>query len=380
MCSPNPQGRKVLFAASLVSMVLGSIHAFSVFLEPLETTFGSSRATVSLIYSFALVFLTIAVLFGPVVYSHLKPATIYVLVAFLGIIGTGLASVADGLELVWIGYSLVFGIANGLGYGFGLQFAARANPDHKGLAMGVVTAAYALGAVLAPYGFEVALAFGGFFSAMMTLGSAIFLINIGAAFLVAQSGVQYSNPKTEPSVANLPAGRIAIIWIAYGSGVTAGLMAIGHAAGIASTAGFSGWIAAATIAGCNLAGSLLCGWLSDKASHRSILTSLPLLGAAALLALSVLPAQTLTFLGIIGFAYGGTIATYPAAIANLFPGEDGPRAYGRIFTAWGTAGLMAPWLAGQIYDWYGTYTTALWVAAVLGILSAVTSQKAIQKD
>jgi MFS family permease len=86
------------------------------------------------------------------------------------------------------------------------------------------------------------------------------------------------------------------------------------------------------------------------------------------------------FLGIIGFAYGGTIATYPAAIANLFPGEDGPRAYGRIFTAWGTAGLMAPWLAGQIYDWYGTYTTALWVAAVLGILSAVTSQKAIQKD
>jgi OFA family oxalate/formate antiporter-like MFS transporter len=41
---------------------------------------------------------------------------------------------------------------------------------------------------------------------------------------------------------------------------------------------------------------------------------------------------------------------------------------------------MAPWLAGQIYDWYGTYTTALWVAAVLGILSAVTSQKAIQKD
>jgi OFA family oxalate/formate antiporter-like MFS transporter len=150
-----------LFAASLVSMVLGSIHAFSVFLEHLETTFGSSRATVSLIYSFALVFLTIAVLFGPVVYSHLKPATIYVLVAFLGIIGTGLASVADGLELVWIGYSLVFGIANGLGYGFGLQFAARANPDHKGLAMGVVTAAYALGAVLAPYGFEVALAFGG---------------------------------------------------------------------------------------------------------------------------------------------------------------------------------------------------------------------------
>ena len=380
MSSSTPQGHKVLVAASLVSMVLGSIHAFSVFLEPLETAFGSSRATVSLVYSFGLVFLTTAVLFGPVVYSRLKPATIYVLVAFLCAIGTGLASIADGLELVWIGYSLIFGIANGLGYGFGLQFAARANPDHAGLAMGVVTAAYALGAVLAPYGFEVALAFGGFFSAMIALGSVVFLISIGAAILISRCGAQYSNAQVETSASSLPIGRIATIWIAYGSGVAAGLMAIGHAAGIAATAGFAGWIAAATIAGCNLAGSLLCGWLSDRVSYRSILTSLPLLGATALLALSVLPGQTLAFLGVVGFTYGGIIATYPAAIANLFPGESGPRAYGRIFTAWGTAGLLAPWLAGQIYDWNGTYIAALWVAAGLSILSAFTAQKIIQQD
>lgn len=246
--------------------------------------------------------------------------------------------------------------------------------------MGVVTAAYALGAVLAPYGFKVALAFGGFFSAMIALGSVVFLISIGAALLIARSGAQYSNAQAEPSVSSLPLGRITAIWIAYGSGVTAGLMAIGHAAGIAAAAGFAGWIAAATIAGCNLAGSLLCGWIFDKVSHRSILTSLPLLGAMALLALSFFPTQTLAFLGVVGFTYGGIIATYPAAIANLFSGESGPRAYGRIFTAWGTAGLLAPWLAGQIYDWDGTYTTALWVAAGLGILSAVTARIVFQQD
>jgi OFA family oxalate/formate antiporter-like MFS transporter len=380
MSSSNPHGCKVLFAASMVSMALGSIHAFSVFLEPLETAFRTSRATVSLIYSFSLVFLTTTVLFGPAVYSRLQPATIYILVAFLGAIGAGVASIADGLGLVWIGYSLIFGIANGLGYGFGLQFAARANPNHSGLAMGVVTAAYAFGAVLAPYGFEVALAFGGFFSAMVALGSVVFLVGISAASLIARSGVQYSDAQAEPSVSSLPRGRIATIWIAYGSGVAAGLMAIGHAAGIAATAGFAGWIAAATIAGCNLVGSLLSGWLSDRVSHRSILTILPLLGAMALLALSVLPGQTLALLGVVGFAYGGTIATYPAAIAILFPGEDGPRAYGRIFTAWGVAGLLAPWFAGQIYDWNGSYTPALWVAAGLGTISAVIAQKIIRQN
>lgn len=363
----------------MVSMALGSIHAFSVFLAPLEIAFGTSRATVSLIYSFGLVFLTATVLFGPTVYSRLQPATIYIWVAFLGAIGAGVASIADGYWLVWVGYSLIFGIANGLGYGFGLQFAARANPNHAGLAMGVVTASYALGAVLAPYGFDLALTFGGFFLAMATLGSVVFVVSIGAAVLVARSGVKYTDTQAARRVTHLPVGLIAMIWVAYGSGVAAGLMAIGHAAGIAATAGFAGWIAAATIAGFNLVGSLLSGWLSDRISHRRILTTLPIIGAAALLALTVLPEQTLILLGVVGFAYGGTIATYPAAIANLFPGEDGPHAYGRVFTAWGAAGLVAPWLAGQIYDWTGHYTDALWAAAALGILSAVMAQKVVQR-
>jgi OFA family oxalate/formate antiporter-like MFS transporter len=126
-------------------------------------------------------------------------------------------------------------------------------------------------------------------------------------------------------------------------------------------------------------GSLLSGWLSDRVSPRRILTILPLLGTAALLALSGFSGQTLVFLGIVDFAYGGTIATYPAANSLLFPSDASPLAYGRIFTAWGLAGLLPPWFAGQIYDWTQSYTPALWVAAVLSVLSAITAQKYIQR-
>ena len=360
-------------------MVLGSIHAFSVFLEPLEIAFGTSRATVSLIYSFSLVVLTTGVLFGPALYARMQPATVYVWVALLGAIGAALAGIADRLELVWIGYSLIFGFANGLGYGFGLQFAARANPDRSGFAMGVVTAAYAFGAVLAPYGFNLALTVHGFGLAMAGLCTVVFVTGLSAAVLVARSGVQYSRAHTGRAAISLPKARLAMIWIAYGSGVAAGLMAIGHAAGIATAAGFAGWKAAAAIACCNLVGSLLTGWLSDRVSHRTVLVTLPLLGAVALLALPALPGLTLALLGIVGFAYGGTIAAYPAAIAILFPGEAGPHAYGRVFTAWGAAGLLAPWLAGRIYDWDGSYTTALWLAAGLGILSAIMAHKHVRK-
>ena len=377
MTTRDLQGHRVLIAASLVSMVLGSIHAFSVLLVPLEAAFGAPRATVSLIYSAGLVFLTIAVLCGTPLYARLRPATLYLWVAGLGATGAVVAGAGGRLETIFLGYSLLFGVANGLGYGFGLQFAARANPGHAGFAMGVVTAAYALGAVLAPYGFKLALAVGGVPFAMYALAASVALIGISAAIMVAQSGARYEMDTATATAAPLPAARIVTIWIAYGSGVAAGLMAIGHAAGIAQIAGFSGWTAAAVIAGCNLIGSLLSGWVSDRLPHRHILLILAMLGATALAGLALLPALTLPLLGIVGFAYGGTIAAYPAAIGALFPKDAGPRIYGRVFTAWGAMGLLAPWCAGRIYDWSGDYSAALWLAALCGALSALMVRKAL---
>lgn len=91
------------------------------------------------------------------------------------------------MQLVWIGYSLIFGIANGFGYGFRLQFAAHPNPENRGRAMGVITAAYAFGAVISPYGFELELSVGGFFLTLITLGLTVYLVSINKAFLIAHT-------------------------------------------------------------------------------------------------------------------------------------------------------------------------------------------------
>jgi hypothetical protein len=56
--------RLTLPASMLVTFVLGSVHAFSVFIVPLETRLQLPRSEISLIYSFALVALTLAVLLG----------------------------------------------------------------------------------------------------------------------------------------------------------------------------------------------------------------------------------------------------------------------------------------------------------------------------
>ncbi len=371
------QGHLVLIAATLVSAVLGSIHAFSVFLAPLENSFEISRATASLTYSIGLVCLTVLVLFGPSVYARLRPATIYIVVSILGTIGAITAGIADSIAVVWVGYGVIFGIANGLGYGFGLQFAARANPKSPGFAMGLVTAAYAVGAALAPYLFELALNSGGFRLAMLSLAAAVFITGIGAALIVSLSQTSYSSTRAEAVSYNLPFVRIALIWTSYGAAVFAGLMAIGHAASLATAAGFTGWVAPALLACFNFLGSLFSGLLVDRTSKRQLLMVLQLISAISLAGLAVLPELTLLLLCLIGFAYGGTIAAYPAAISQLFPGNHGPTVYGRVFTAWGMAGLLAPWIAGRIFDRTGAYDAALWTACALAVLSALVALKSI---
>ena len=60
-----------LVGGCLMTATLGSIHAFSVFLNPLENALLLNRASISSIYSLALVSLTLGVLVGYLVYPLL---------------------------------------------------------------------------------------------------------------------------------------------------------------------------------------------------------------------------------------------------------------------------------------------------------------------
>lgn len=370
-------GTGVLIAASLLAAVLGSVHAFSVFLSPLEARFGQSRGMVSLTYSLALVVLTLAVLWGYRWYARWPAGRFVTGICMLGAVGALVAAMAPTLTLVWLGYSVLFGCANGLGYGFGLQIAAQANPEREGLAMGIVTAAYALGAVLSPALFSAAVSTGGYRAAMLGLMAVLVLTGPVSGGIMYLSRAAFTSAGRRHNPRTVPAITLLLFWLGYGAGVATGLMAIGHAAGISAVLGFKGadWVAPVVIAICNLAGSLIAGQLADRIAPLRLLIGLPLLsaGAACVLALSAGPSQLLLLLGLIGFAYGGIIAAYPAAIAKIFGVGDGPRIYGRVFTAWGMAGLLAPWLAGSLFDLTGAYQLALLVAAALGAVSAIST-------
>ena len=142
------------------------------------------------------------------------------------------------------------------------------------------------------------------------------------------------------------------------------------------------WSAPAVIAVCNLCGSLVGGRLADKWPPGLLLASFALATSATLVGITATETTggLLIGLGSVGFFYGGTIASYPAAIAKRFGMQQSAKVYGRVFTAWGCAGLSGPWLAGYLFDWQGEYRPALYVAASIALMSVAAVTIRFQRD
>jgi OFA family oxalate/formate antiporter-like MFS transporter len=360
----------------LVTFVLGSVHAFSVFIVSFEALLGLPRSEISLIYSFALVAITLAVLFGYRFYNLFAAWWLIFITCLIAAAGLLLAASSMSWWTLFAGYSLAFGFCNGVGYGFSLQLVGRVMPENKGFAMGAVTAAYAVGSIVFAKLFAWRIALVSVESALFSLAIAIIGCGTVAAIMLRLARASYGEAYFDDNQEQPSKGqrKVTQFWIAYMTSVFAGLMAIGHAAGIAlsKTASIELATLAAIAIGIGSAiGGFLAGWLVDRWPVNRFLIGLPLLSAFALLGIGAAESALVAviLLSLVGFSYGSIIAIYPVAVSNYFLAR-GPQAYGRVFIAWGFAGLVAPWSAGLIYDLRGSYELAMLFAAAIAILSA----------
>lgn len=160
-----------------------------------------------------------------------------------------MAALSPSTAFVWLGFGVLFGGANGLGYGYALQFSGRALPHRKGFAMGLITAAYALGAVAFPLPLRLATDAGGWAAALFFLAFALVLFSALSAVALLRSRMIYIEDSiTSDCHMQDVGGQTTWLWMSYCGAVTAGLMVIGHATGLAKTRGGDDfWIIAVPI-------------------------------------------------------------------------------------------------------------------------------------
>ena len=357
----------------VLCFLLGSVHAYSTLIEPVEVSTGISRASVSLVYSTATVSLVLGVLLTPWLLRRAKIEYLALASALVAACGLLIASFGLYVSLL-AGFGMVFGLANGVGFAISVKAAGTATPDRAAFDLGIISAAYCAGAMVFSRVF-------GWFATpeRWTMGPLVLagLLVVGAfvaMLLLRRSRADTAEAPTPSAVSRRDRRRVALLWVLYFFAMFGCLMTFGHAAAMVSAIGGTANLAAAgamLVGAGSLVGSVVAGYFGDRVPlARILLVSLAAAAGAMLVLWQVAtPLFVLSGLTVVGLAYGALVGIMPAHVRIVFGPDLGFRAFSWIFLAWGAAGFLGPWTAGTIFDRTGGYGLAF-VAGLIAIAVA----------
>jgi MFS family permease len=278
----------------------------------------------------------------------------------------------DPVGLV-LGVSGLFGAANGVAYSVATTLASWVPVRRRGAATGLVVAAYAGGPLLLGVVGPSLIAEHGWRACTLGLGVVAGALLLLAALLAPVSSPHRDVADATASAGAAPPGTVPWLWLLFAGGTAPALMVFAHAVALADLHGLGAGAAGLTVAalgGGNLGGRLCAGWASDLVGR---LPSLAAAVAAQVLALGAVTlggeAALVGGCALLGFCYGAVSALVPAATADLVGVAAFPRAYARVFSAWGVAGLVAPVLGAGLLG-LAVATPAVLLLAGLPLLPA----------
>lgn len=376
----------------LLNLALGSLYAWSVFVLPLEREFGWNREQTSWVFTVAIVAFAAAF----VVAGRLQDARGPRLCGFMGATllsaGFALASFTTSLLFLYITFGLLVGIGGAFGYAAPTPVASKWFPDKRGLVIGLMVAGFGAGSAIFGPVASVLVDIYGWRLAFRILGALFFVMGlIGASFLKNppdgyrppgwSPATAAGGPRVGSDVASadmLRTKTFYALWMAYCLGTTAGLMTISQLVPFARAAGLSA--AAATLAitvGAvgNAGGRILSGWLSDTVGRLTTLRIMILASAAATPALFLWRSDVFlfyVFVAAVYWCYGAQLSLFPSAVADSYGTRYLGMNYGLLFTAWGTAGILGPFIGARVFNVFHDYGYAFYAASALAVVAFVS--------
>lgn len=377
-------------AALAVHLSIGQLYAFSVFNEPLTRAIGISghapgdwRLTdLGWIFSLAIVTLGLTAAFAGRWLERIGPRRALLIAA--ACFGGGFVLSAIGVRthqiaLLYLGYGVIGGFGLGLGYVTPVTVLVKWFPDRRGLAAGLAIMGFGGGAMI---GAPLAVALIGAFRSDASVGVAEAFVAMGIIYSVAIAlgalAIRLPPPGWQPAGWTPPAERAQhsdaspgqvlrtkqfwLLWLVLCLNVAAGIGVLGQASTMIqevfdrrvspeAAAGFVGFLSLF-----NMAGRL--GWsaVSDRIGRRRTYFLLLALGAALY---AVAPfagpvggvALFVACFALIISMFGGGFAAYPAYVADLFGTRHFAAIYGRLLTAWATAGVIGPVLINYLREY-----------------------------
>ncbi len=382
----------------LVGGVLGSttcgalLYAWSVFIKPLNAEFGWSRADIAMAFAIA------CLVFGLMTYPAGRLSDKYgprkVVLAGGIILCCGFilsAFIRTRLEL-YITYGMISGLGGGLVYLPPIATAPKWWPDRKALATGFAVVGLGLGSfIMAPLATYI-IDHHGWRSVFLYVGIAMGVVSVASAFCLKvppagwlpkgwvpprPAGADHREFRDYTYSETIRTPQFWLLYTAYFCGAFSGLMIIGHIAGHGIDQGLTPMLAAGAaslLAMTNAATRVVSGWIADKIGFRGTFITVFILQVLALALL--FPAgreywALWTIAALIGWNYGALFTLFPATCLQYFGQQAQGTNYGLLFTSWGLAGFMGPFVGGWLKDLTGTYLVPFMVSAAMVLIPVV---------
>lgn len=372
---------RAVAAATALNAPLGTLYAFSVFLQPLETLLGLSRADLAFVFALATIGFGGGMNLAPYVYGIASTPLLVLACTIVTTLGIALAATAGGLGQLAVGYGVLFGAGGGAAYILMQQAVNLAVTKRRGLVNGYIVALYPAGAMIGAPLFGWSLGEFGVRATLGGLATALAITGSISAWLIAYSGVTLSS-----ATASVTPGEderrwpvFWRLWLVFFLAASAGLMVLSQAAGIITAYGgatalavygttfITGSIAAARVGG---------GWMVDWLSIPSVAASAHAVALAGSLALTLWPGPEVSVvaLTLVGVGYGLISGVTAAAMAVYWRRALYGLVASRMYLAWCAAAVVLPIAAGRLFDLTQGYGTAVLIGAggnALGILLAL---------
>lgn len=373
----------VVIAAVVIMLCLGVAYSWGVFVKPIETEMGWSRAQISLAVSILLLVFSAFMPIGGFIEKKIgasKTVTIAGVLMSIAWIG---GSFAQTPLFLYVFYGLIGGMATGLSYIPSVACGIKWYPYKKGLITGIIIFGFGFGSAIVSPLMAKLIQIIGWRSAMLWSGIVFGLLIIVCARFLKQPKLIAKGPSAQsdpPQISFSPLDMLRtstfwVLFVTYCLAMVAGMMTIGHVVACASDRGLSvmhGALALTILSIFNGLGRVLAGYMSDRLGGKNILIALFITIAVGMLLFASVKGVALFYVlaALIGLCFGGFLAVYPPLTVHYFGSEHFSVNYGLVFIGYGSGCFAGPVMAGWIYDISDDYTLAFYSAVVLSVLGA----------
>ncbi len=397
MTTPARLFTPVLAAGCFIIMLNFAIRgSFGVFQIPIGTEFGWPRAE----FSMAIAIQNLAWGFGQPIFGALAEKygdRVAIIVGALfysaGLILSSFAVSPGQHQLLEI--LVGFGIA-GTGFGVILAVVGRAaSPEHRSLALGIVTAAGSVGQVFGAPLAQLMLVHYHWQAVFMIFSVAILCVLFALPMLRAPARV--SRTELEDSLGTVLKRAVrdpsfTLIFVGFFScGYQLAFITAHFPALVAEMCGAidpNGWLAALGITStsalgalsisivglANIVGSITAGWLGTHYPKKYLLSAVytgRTILSALFIMMPITPFTVILFSVGMGALWLATVPLTSGLVAHIYGLKYMGTVYGIIFFSHQLGSFMGAWLGGRMYDAYGSYTAVWWIGVGVGAFSAI---------